>query len=134
MEVSHSEACATAALLKKCNECRKIHYRITKRNARAKKKANIIETRFVTIKKRSIYHDILCNACQFKKVNEFCDICIPKYNCAKTAKAKKQKTSNQSNSTEVIKLGGDSIRNGGSDDRNDTDDSLDIHNVKKASI
>ena len=67
-------------------------------------------------------------------MNEFCDICTPKYNCTKTAKAKKQKTSNQSNSTELIKLGGDSTRNGGSDDRNDRDDSLDIRNVKKASI
>ena len=67
MAVSHSEACATAAILKKCDECRNIYFRITKRNARAKIKANIIETRFVTSKKRSIYHDILCNDCQFKK-------------------------------------------------------------------
>ena len=67
MEVLHSEACETAARLKNYDECRKIHYCITKRNACDKKKDNVIETRFVTSKMRSIYHDILCNDCQFKK-------------------------------------------------------------------
>ena len=66
--ILHSEACSTATIVKKCHDCLKVYNRETKRQERARKKLNTIQTRLTTSKNTSKYCAILCNECQNKKI------------------------------------------------------------------
>ena len=70
-EITHSDACESASVRKKCKEC-KSKYRSDSRKLRIQLKADqIVQTRNVTTKKRSKFYDILCDNCKGKERESF---------------------------------------------------------------
>ena len=104
-DILHSEACDAAPRGKKCPACLTLYERDRKRQQRAKKKLDTIQTRLAASKNRSKYYTILCSECKDKTKNEYCSDCKKLYDNTKNKNSRnKKKESNQSKPIELIKL------------------------------
>ena len=93
----HSEECATSSRQTKCYDCFNIHFNAVRRELRARKKLDKIQTRNVVNKTRSKYHEILCSECKDKTKTDYCSTCKKFYDNAKAKKSRiKKKESKQS--------------------------------------
>ena len=103
-ERAHSDECAISSTRKRCRECRNKYKNDSKKRCAKSKADQIIVTRNVTSKKRSKFHDLLCDNCKSKTTRDFCIECKRIYTCSTSKKhrdlIKSRQSIGQSDQTE----------------------------------